>query len=480
MHEARTWSNLKLWMTWPVILVVVALGVRSSLGHRPANSAMFAITPDSLVNSLILNSGYSVVYAAYELMQKTRSSEIYGKMDRADIYHLTGATNTDIPTLRPLKPSRNRSVPLNLVIILQESLGAGFVQSLGGKPVTPNLEKLKDQGMWFEQLYATGTRSVRGIEAVVTGFPPTPAESVVKLPLSQNKFATIASILAREGYETEFIYGGEAHFDNMRGFFMGNGFKSVIGQKDFKNPEFVGSWGVSDEDLLNKTHERLMAQHAAGKSFFTLAFSSSNHTPFEFPDGRIDLYEQPKATDNNAVKYADYAIGKFFALAQKSAYWKDTLFIVIADHDIRVGGSGLVPIQRFHIPGLILGADIQPVRITRVASQIDIPVTALSLMGVKGQTPMIGRDISSDAPNANGRAMMQFGDIFAWMEQAPGANNVVVLREGKAPAHALYDQQTKLLVETTPPPGAQTIEKRALAHSLLPALLYSEQRYRLP
>lgn len=485
LNATPTWSNKKIWVIWPLMFLVMALGIRSTLGHRPANPAMFAITQDSMVNSLILNSGYSVIYAAYSLQHESKSSDIYGKMDKTDIFKLTGAHDADIPTLKTLTPSVQREKPLNLVIILQESLGATFVESLGGVPVTPNLEKLKNEGIWFTQLYATGTRSVRGIEAVITGFQPTPADSTVKLSLSQKNFFSIAALLEKQGYNTEFIYGGESHFDNMRGFFMGNGFQHIVEQKDYKNPIFVGSWGASDEDLLNKTHEQLLAHHASGKPFFTLAFSSSNHAPFEFPDGRIELYEQPKATDNNAVKYADYAIGEFFKKAKASAYWKDTVFLVVADHDIRVRGDTLVPIERFHIPGLILGADIQPRTITAIASQIDLPVTVLSLMGISADHPMTGQDLSNIPANYLGRAMMQYNYNFAWMEQTAEvnkekSNNVVVLREDKPAAFGVYDMQAKHLNETAAPAHADEIAKRALANSLLPALLYTEQRYRLP
>jgi phosphoglycerol transferase MdoB-like AlkP superfamily enzyme len=472
------WSPQKTWLVYPLVLALTLFGIRSSLGHRPANPSLFAITQDSMVNSLVLNSGYSVFYAAYSLQHEAKSSAIYGKLSKADIFQLTGAQDKEIPTLKMLEPSVKRDKPLNLVIILQESLGATFVESLGGVPVTPNLEKLKSQGIWFKQLYATGTRSVRGIEAVVTGFPPTPADSTVKLDLSQKGFFTLADLLSHMGYITEFIYGGETHFDNMQGFFMGNGFKQVFGQKDYKNPVFVGSWGASDEDLLNKTHEQLMAHHASGKPFFTLAFSSSNHAPFEFPDGRIELYEQPKATENNAVKYADYAIGEFFKKAQASPYWKDTVFLIVADHDIRVRGDSLVPVEHFHIPGLILGADIQPKVVDTITSQLDLPVTVLSLMGVMAETPMTGRDMTM--LHEKGRAMMQYNQNFAWMEGSPESNQVVVLREGKAPAHAVYDTKNKRLQAFAPPAEAKELEQRALANSLLPALLYQEQRYRLP
>lgn len=480
LQAKSSWSNRKIWLVWPFIFLLAAFAIRSTLGHRPANPALFAITQDSMVNSLVLNSGYSVFYAIYDLQHESKSSQIYGKMDRAEIFKLTGASDSEIPTLKTLVASAKRDKPLNLVIILQESLGAGFVKSLGGKPVTPNLEKLKSEGIWFEQLYATGTRSVRGIEAVTAGFQPTPSESTVKLSLSQKNFFTLASLLTKQGYNAEFIYGGESHFDNMRSFFLGNGFNQITDQKDYKNPVFMGSWGASDEDLFNKTHAQLMAHYASGKPFFTLAFSSSNHAPFEFPDGRIDLYEQPKATDNNAVKYADYAIGQFFEKAKKSPYWKDTLFLIVADHDIRVRGDTLVPIEHFHIPGLILGAGIQPKTIKSITSQIDLPVTVLSLMGINGQHPMTGRDLSKEPADYLGRAMMQYNDNFAWMQQTAEANNVVVLREGKPPAHGVYDATAKHLNETPPPHNAKELEQRALANSLLPALLYSEQRYHLP
>ena len=480
--EAK-WASPAVWLVWPLILVLTVLGIRSTLSHRPANPALFAITQDSMVNSLILNSTYSVFYAAYSLQHEAKSSAIYGKMPREKIFALTGAKEGDIPTLTTLIPSEKRDKPLNLVILLQESLGAGFVESLGGKPVTPNLEQLKAEGIWFTHLYATGTRSVRGIEAVVTGFQPTPSDSTVKLDLSQKNFFTLADLLSKRGYLTEFIYGGESHFDNMRSFFMGNGFQQITDQPDFKNPVFVASWGASDEDLLNKTHEQLMAHHASGKPFFTLAFSSSNHAPFEFPDGRITLYEQPKATDNNAVKYADYAIGEFIKKAKASPYWNDTVFLIVADHDIRVRGDSLVPIEHFHIPALILGGAIQPKTVNVIASQIDLPVTVLSLMGIEAQHPMTGHDLSNVSADYRGRAMMQYNYNFGWMQQMGTdaiENEVVVLREGKPPAFGHYDPLSKQLKNTPAPADANDLAERALANSLLPALLYKEQRYRLP
>ena len=488
LAQERPQKNLRFLVAWPVIVFLCLLSIRSSLDHRPANPALFALSSDSMVNSLILNSTWSVTHAIYGLRHENRSSEIYGAMEKDDIIEQWKLTRSmlhdqrtllnseDIPTLVEQKATMRRKKPLNLVIILEESLGATFVESLGGVPVTPELEKLKSQGWWFEQLYATGTRSVRGIEAVTTGFLPTPAQAIVKLTLAQSNFAGLAEILGKQGYESEFIYGGESHFDNMRGFFLSNGFSKVTDQNDYKNPVFKGSWGVSDEDLLNKTHERLQEKHKEGKQSFTLVFTSSNHAPIEFPDGRISLYDKEKGTDNNAVKYTDYALGQLMKKARESDYWTDTIFLVVADHDIRVKGESTIPIERFHIPGLILGADIKPRRIKTVASQVDLPTTLLSLLGIDSQHPMVGRDLTQEPEGLAGRAMMQYEQNYGWME----GQNVVILRSEKPVAHGIYHPDTKHLEMTDSPAKDTGIEKRALAHVLLPSWLYREQRYKLP
>lgn len=479
--SAEMWSTKKLLLTWPLLVVLVFFQIRSSTAHRPANPAMFALTGDSMVNSLIINSSWSVFDALNSIRRESNSSEIYGAFRRDRVFTEVKSApwmrgyrfpSPELPTLHHQDAAILREKPLNLVIVLEESLGATFVQSLGGLPVTPELEKLKNQGWWFEQLYATGTRSVRGIEAVVAGYPPTPARSVVKLSLAQQNFYTLALGLGRQGYHTEFVYGGEAHFDNMRTFFTGNGFQKTVDRSDM-NPVFEGSWGASDEDLFDKSLERLKLLHAGKKPFFSLIFSSSNHEPFQFPEGRIQLHDANRQTVNNAVKYADYALGRFIAEARKQDYWKNTIFLIVADHDNRVYGNSLVPIKKFHIPGLILGADIRPKRIGAIASQIDLGATLLSLMGVSSEHPMIGRDFAQDS-SSPGRALIQFNNYFAWLE----GSSATILRPGQAPVLGQYNAVNgELKLNMGSPTEAQVA--KAMAHVILPSLLYREQRYRL-
>ena len=472
----------KILISWPLMILFLFVCIRSTTQHRPANPAFFSITGDALVNSLVISSSYSVLFAIYNMKHESKSSEVYGKLDKVTTIKENLSwpwlqeyqfNNAELPTLHQQTAAIQRDKPLNLIILLQESLGATFVESLGGLSVTPELEKLKSEGWWFEQLYATGTRSVRGIEAVVSGYPPTPAQSVVKLSLSQKNFFTIAELLKNQGFHTEFIYGGEAHFDNMRSFFTGNGFQQMIDINDIKNPVFVGSWGASDEDLYNHAHQHLLELSKQNKPFFSLIFSSTNHAPFEFPDGRIDLHEQPKNTVNNAVKYADYALGEFIKKAKASPYWDNTLFLIIADHDNRVYGNNLVPVEKFHIPGLILGADIQPKIIAPIASQIDLGPTLFSLIGISGEHPMLGRDFVR-YPDQPGRAVMQFEDYFALMEE----DKLTILKPDSTAVAATYnhiEKKVSLLNE----PIKNEDKQRAVAQVLLPSILYREQQYHL-
>lgn len=462
-----------------LIAVITFCGARSSLQHRGINPAMVAFSGDPLVNSLILNSGYSVMYAVQQLKNEDKSSEQYGKMAVDEMLRLVkkqrGRSPADYisdiyPTLTH-NEATYQGKPKNIVIILQESQGAQFIQTLGGKPLSPEFDKLAAQGWLFENLYATGTRSVRGIEAVTAGFTPTPARSTVKLTKSQNGFFTIADLLGQQGYHTSFIYGGEKHFDNMASYFYGNGFQLIIDQQDYKNPKFFSTWGVSDEDLFDKANETFTELAKSDKPFFSLVFTSSNHDPFDYPEGKIVRYDPEAKTRNNAAKYADYALGYFFDLAKKSNYWKETIFLVIADHDSRVSGAELVPINHFHIPALILGDGIEAKRDNRLVSQIDMPTTLLSLAGVSGDYPMMGFDLTQ-TPDPN-RAVMQYDQTQAMMR----GNDVVILQPNIEPQGYVYDKQARKFTPKTLP---EEMKKEALANALLGSYLYNNQLYKLP
>jgi len=472
----RPWGWKKRIILLPIVIVVVAIGARGSLDHRPANPGTAAFSSDHLVNDLAVSSAYSVLYALYSLRHEGDAGETYiARMSTDEInsrmhqmMRLPDAAFTDptAPTMHRSQPERTCTRPMNLVIILEESLGAQYVASLGGEPYTPELEKLSRQGIWFDNLYATGTRSVRGIEAVVTGFLPTPGRSVVKLGLSQNNFFTLPELFRKQGYDTEFIYGGESQFDNMRGFFLNNGFNRVIDQKDYKNPVFRGTWGVSDEDLFNRADAELTA---ADKPLFALVFTSSNHPPHEYPAGRIKPIDGEKAKIANAVRYADYALGQFFDKARSSPYWENTIFLVVADHDDVLPGPDLVPVEHFHIPGLILGGSIAAQKISILASQVDLGPTVLSLMGVEVNDPMPGISLLDPPANYSGRAILQYGTIHALMRN----NQVAVLQPDKPGTVFNYSNgHLRPNVE-----GNEELLRDAVATAFWPSLAYRTMAY---
>ena len=469
---------LRWWLRPVMGLALVAfcvMSIRGTLDHRPINTSTVAFGNDAMVNTLPLNSFWNVVNAVYLMTNEKSSFDLYAKMPVDEATRIVRAAaglpetmlDPHLPSLHAQTATVRRATPMNLVIILQESLGAQYSKSLGGEGLTPELDALGKEGWWFERAYATGTRSVRGLEAISTGFLPTPAESVLTLPRAETGFFTIAELLGRHGYFSRFVYGGEAHFDNMRGFFLGNGFNEVVDFPKFVDPQFVGSWGASDEDMFAQVDRLLRADVASARPTFTLAFSVTNHSPWEYPKGRIETDGDP-ATVTNTVRYADWAMGEFFKKARQSPYWDNTIFLIVADHDARVSGN-LVPVRHFHIPALILGPGVAPRTDPQIMSQIDLAPTLLSLMGVDTVHPMLGRDLTRQVSN---RAMMQFGDNYGYLK----GDKLVVLEPGKPARTSLY----KAPAEYTPVDPDPEQEQEALAHVLWPSWAYQQQRYALP
>lgn len=471
------------WYWRPVIAVVGVLlgvmGARSSFEHRPLNPAMVSFAADPLVNDLVLNSSYSVLFAAKQMESEASAFDFYPTLPKQVIIdevrnNMNISPSDFVSDKQPSLAKHEASYqgkPKNIVILLLESHGAQFVKSLGGEDLSPNIDQLFNEGWAFTRMYASGTRSVRGIEAVTTGFSPTPARSVVKLGKSQTNFFTIADLLKNRGYHTQFIYGGESHFDNMKSFFLGNGFVDMQDQPTFTNPVFVGSWGASDEDLYNKANQQFTQLHQQGKPFFSLVFSSSNHTPYEFPEGRIEHVNEPRATRENAVKYSDYALGEFVRQAKASPYWNDTVFIAVADHDARTFGNQPIPVGHFHIPAVIFGGGITAQQDDRLVSQIDIAPTLLSLAGIDSINPMIGYDLTKSLPVNEQRVMMQRDKNFGWLT---ADNQLVVLQPGQGISTYRYDPNTDTMVE-----GAvdDAVKQRAHANALWGSLAFKEDYY---
>ncbi|SEM74817.1 Phosphoglycerol transferase MdoB [Chryseobacterium taichungense] len=298
------------------------------------------------------------------------------------------------PTLKrniqPDKPELKK----NVVLISIESLSADFMEHYGNtQKITPFLDSLADHSLMFTNLYATGNRTVRGLEALTLCIPPTAGESIIKRENNKNKFTT-GSVFKSKGYDVKFLYGGYSYFDNMKDFYEGNGY-SIVDRDNFKPEEitFANVWGVADEDMAKKAIQTMNAEAKSGKPFFNHWMTVSNHRPFTYPNGKIDIPGDAKSREGG-VKYTDYSLRKFFEMAKKQDWYSNTVFVIIADHCASSAGDTELPMDKYKIPAMIFSEGfIQPQKFTQTMSQIDVMPTLLGLLNFRYQSKFLGQDV---------------------------------------------------------------------------------------
>ena len=281
----------------------------------------------------------------------------------------------------------------NVVLITIESLSADFMKAYGNQQnITPFLDSLSQKSLQFTNLYAAGNRTVRGLEAVTLCLPPTAGESVVKREDNKNKFST-GSIFKQKGYDVKFMYGGDAFFDNMQDFYSGNGY-TIVDQSSFSPEEitFSNVWGVCDEDIYNKAVKVMNAEAKENKPFFNHIMTVSNHRPFTYPNNKIDIPGDIKSRDGG-VKYTDFALRKFFEMASKQPWFKNTVFVIVADHCASSAGKTQLPLDKYRIPAFIYNSDIKPEKCNKLMSQIDLMPTLFGLLHFDYESKFFGQDV---------------------------------------------------------------------------------------
>ena len=313
----------------------------------------------------------------------------------------TAEKNTLLPlgttTLSRTITSDKPELQKNVVLISIESLSAAYMKAYGyEESVTPFLDQLAQKSLFFTNLYATGNRTVRGLEALTLCIPPTAGESVIKREKeNKNKFTT-GSVFKSKGYSVKYLYGGYSYFDNMKDFYGGNGYQIV--DRDNFTPEeitFANVWGVCDEDMAKKAISEMNKDYKAGKPFFHHWMTVSNHRPFTYPEGKIDIPADSKSR-KGGVKYTDYSIMKFFEMAQKQPWFKNTVFVIVADHCSSSAGKTELPMDKYRIPAMIYSPEfVAPQKFSQVTSQIDVMPTVLGLLNFKYQSKFLGQDVFS-------------------------------------------------------------------------------------
>ncbi len=367
----------------------------------------------------------------------------------------------DGPALRP-----------NVIQITVESLSADFLGIFNhASNLTPNLTEIAAQSLVFDNFYATGTRTDRGMEALTLSIPPTPGRSIVKRPRNGDLF-TLGSVFRAQGYDTAFLYGGYGYFDNMNTFFGGNGYR-VVDRNSVSRDDitFANAWGACDEDLFRWTLREADAGAASGRPFHYFVMTTSNHRPFTFPEGRIDL---PSRTSGRAgaVKYTDHAIGQFLREAAARPWFKDTVFVIVADHCASSAGKTELPVQNYHIPLIIYapGGQIAPGRIKTITSQIDYAPTLLGLLNWSYPSRFFGHDVRKIDP-AEAHALVGTYQKLGHLEKG----EFVVLGPQHDARTYRYEAGSGALVPVAP---SDCAEEEAVSYYQAASILYQRGLYR--
>ncbi len=326
---------------------------------------------------------------------------------------------------------------LNVVVVVSESMGAEFSQAFGGEHHwTPVLDQLAAESLMFTNMYASGTRTARGLEAIAASIPPIPTTSILHRPGSDG-IANWGAVMRAHGYHTSFIYGGYSQFDDMDSFFAGNGFE-VHDRRDIDRPvRFENVWGVSDEDLYDLATRQFDRIAAGGQPFFSVIMSTSNHKPYTFRSG-VPGVKASGGGRESGVRYADFAQGYFLQQAATHRWFDDTLFVIVADHGARVYGREEIPLKSYRIPMLFYSpTHLTPGRVEALTTQIDVAPTVLGLLGLPYTAPFFGQDVLH-APSAGHVAFFSHNhDVAVYRD-----GQLAILGLHKSISDVSYDPRT--------------------------------------
>jgi phosphoglycerol transferase MdoB-like AlkP superfamily enzyme len=372
-----------------VITVGVSLGMSSRYHHFSNNAFTNELAGNGLYELFAAYKNNELDYDRFYMgMSDAEAFDLFHKMaGRPDEAWVSENTFDIQRTINNPGPEKK----LNVVLISVESFSADFMTMFGNvKHLTPFLDSLAPHSLVFTNLYATGTRTVRGLEALSLCVPPTPGQSIVRRPNNEQLFS-LGKVFHDKGYSCEYIYGGYGYFDNMN-YFFGNNDYDVIDRTalEDKDVHYENIWGVADEDLFTLAEHRL--DQAKGHPIFAHVMTTSNHRPFTYPDGRIDI---PSHTGRDGgVKYTDYAIGTFIKKVSKKDWFQNTIFIIVADHCASSAGKTELPVSKYHIPMLIYSpGNVQPGVMKRLMSQIDIGPTLLGMLNFTYTSKFFGHDM---------------------------------------------------------------------------------------
>ena len=375
-----------LWAKFSITILTLTLNflLIRGVGNVPNSQSMAFFSTHQILNHASLNTEWNLVSSILANGKIKKNRYIYQDQKLADLevknlYHVE--KDTTISILNTSKP--------NVVIFILESFTADLTKTLGNENgITPNLDSLAKNGVLFSQIYATGNRTDKGLIGSLTGFPTLAVANIVSWPEKMQKIPAISRKLYRNGYQTSFYYGGESEFDNYKAFILGHQYKKLTDRNNFEKKDISSKWGAYDGLVFNR---QLADANKTKQPFFSTILSLTNHEPFELPVnykfGSADNVQRFKST----AFYTDSCIGSYLSEAKKQPWYKNTLFVFIADHGhtLPKNNHEIYEPQRYHIPlifyGDVIKSDFKGKIFDHTGSQQDLSATLLSQLNISNK-----------------------------------------------------------------------------------------------
>lgn len=364
---------------------VLFIIIRGGVTESTSNIGQVYFSNEPFLNHSAVNPDFSLLSSMGKSQDFASEFNFFDEEKRAALFDGLYPTTDGDSIIQVLNTKRP-----NILIILMEGFGGAFVEPLGGLPdVTPHFNRLSKEGIFFTNCYANSFRTDRGTVCTFSGYLGLPTASVMKIPAKNRTLPAIAEGLSKAGYKTDFLYGGDINFTNMKSYLLSTGYQRLIANTDFSLAEQTSNaWGVNDDITFEYLYNQLRNRKEEGP-WHTAFLTLSSHEPFEVP------YHRLEDKIPNAFAYTDECLGKFIDRLKQTPAWKDLLVICLPDHGFYYPREGSNAMPRFyHIPLLWLGGAVkQPMQVDKIMNQTDLAATLLGQLGLEHTAFTFSRNV---------------------------------------------------------------------------------------
>ena len=364
---------------------VLFIIIRGGVTESTSNIGQVYFSNEPFLNHSAVNPDFSLLSSMGKSQDFASEFNFFDEEKRAALFDGLYPTTDGDSIIQVLNTKRP-----NILIILMEGFGGAFVEPLGGLPdVTPHFNRLSKEGVFFTNCYANSFRTDRGTVCTFSGYLGLPTASVMKIPAKSRTLPAIAEGLSKAGYKTDFLYGGDINFTNMKSYLLSTGYQRLTANTDFSLAEQTSNaWGVNDDITFEYLYNQLRNRKEEGP-WHTAFLTLSSHEPFEVP------YHRLEDKIPNAFAYTDECLGKFVDRLKQTPAWKDLLVICLPDHGFYYPREGSNAMPRFyHIPLLWLGGAVkQPMQVDKIMNQTDLAATLLGQLGLEHTAFTFSRNV---------------------------------------------------------------------------------------